>query len=50
MNKLFAEQCPLAAKVHWKNGVQRRVWQQLTSLAVDNRLYCLPNIAFALDV
>ena len=40
----------IVAKEHWGNGVQRRVWQQLTALAVRNCLYSLPNIALALDI
>ena len=31
-----------------KNGVERRVWWQLASLAARNRLLCLPNIALTL--
>ena len=50
MNKSFAEHLPLAAKVPRKNGVQRRVWRQFTSLAVDNSLHRLPNIALVLDI
>ena len=50
MNELFAEHFPLAAKLHRKNGIQRRVWRQFTLLAADNTLYCLPNIALDLDI
>jgi len=37
MNKLFATHLPLVAKEHWENGVPRKVWQQLSSLAARNR-------------
>ena len=50
MNKLFAAHLRLEAKVHLKNGVQRRVWWQLASLAARNRLLCLTNIALDLDI
>ena len=33
----------------YKNGVQQRVWRQLTSLAVKNSQCCHPNIALAPD-
>jgi len=50
MNKLFAAHLPLVAKEHWENGVQQRVWRQLTSLAARNCLYGLLNIALTLDI
>jgi len=50
MNKLFTAHLPLVAKEHWENGVQQRMWQQLTALAERSYLYGLPNVALVLDI
>jgi len=48
--QVICSRSPASGKEHWKNGVQQRVWRQLTLLAARNCLYDLPNIALALDM